>query len=74
MPQASVNVEKITDEVFVGETKPKRRLENCREVKVRAKKVKAATSPVPACDRNDSNNNNSDVKPVVEVSIYLGVC
>ncbi|XP_050709912.1 uncharacterized protein LOC126994653 isoform X2 [Eriocheir sinensis] len=69
-PQASVNVEEINEELFVGETKPKRKLENGREVKVRAKKVKAATSPpVPAGDSNDSNNNSSDVKPVVGTAI-----
>lgn len=74
LPPASTKVEEHKDEL-VSDTKPKRKLENTREVKVRAKKVKAVTNPpVPVGDINDSNNNSSEVKPVVGVSISAGTC
>lgn len=73
VPQDTVKQE-LKDEIFVGETKPKRKLENGREGKVRAKKVKAAANPhIPEGDVNDNNNNNSDVKPVVGVSMLISV-
>lgn len=71
LPLDSVKQE-AKEEVFVGETKPKRKLENGREGKVRTKKVKATANPhIAEGDVNDNNNNNSDVKPAVGVSMLI---
>lgn len=75
LPPPSMKVEEIKKDLIVSETKPKRKLENGREVKVRIKKAKTATGPpVPVGDINDSNNNSSEVKPVVGVSIFVEIC